>query len=271
MEMGGGVLKVGVGLLAGALMLLGTSLYLSDRALDAQSQSAKDGDLAGAAAQAERAATLDPFGATPLASRGYLELRRDQPEDALRAFEEARDRDPANYANYVAVGNVQRQHLGQPEAAVESYRAAVERNPNAETVRPLLGQTLLEVGDVQGAIKQYEWFLEKERGSSSERYVLGRLYLRANEPEKGFEIFSSVRDQAAAGLEGLSGEERGTQEQFVESLDLAIADALVLQRDFDGAREVLEASGSEQAPSILALLNQNPERYRESVTRARVG
>lgn len=252
-------------------MLLGTSLYLSDRALDAQAEVAKSGDLAGAAAQAERAAALDPFGATPLASRGYLELRRDRPKDALRAFEEARDRDPANYANHVAVGNVQRQHLGQPGAAVESYRAAVKRNPNADTVRPLLGQTLLEVGDVRGAIEQYEWLLEKGRISSSDRYVLGGLYLRANEPEKGLATFRSAREQAVAGLEGLSGEDREVREQFVDSLDLAIADALVLQRDYDGAREVLEASGSEQAPSILAVLNQNPDKYRESVSRARVG
>ena len=48
-------------------------------------------------------------------------------------------------------------------------------------------------------------------------------------------------------------------------MDLALADALVVQGDYAGAREILANSSSNQAPALLHLLDADPEAYRESV------
>ena len=48
-------------------------------------------------------------------------------------------------------------------------------------------------------------------------------------------------------------------------MELAIADALVVQGRYGEAREVIAESSSEQAPALLHLLNSDPEAYRESV------
>jgi len=264
------VFKVSVGFVVGALILLGSSLYLSSRALEEQARLAESGDLQGAEAQIERAARLDPFGPAPLASEGYLELRRGRPEAAVEAFREATRRDPANYINYVSMGSVQRQRLGDAEAAAESYRQALRRNPNAESVRSLLAEALLSSGDLRGAREQYEWLWENERASFNDLYTLGRLYLRTGEPEEGVAAFEAAREQAVAGLGSLQGDDRERREELVSSLDLAIADAYVVQRDYEAALEVLEASDSEQAPAIRALLERDPERYRRSVLETRV-
>ena len=74
-----------------------------------------------------------------------------------------------------------------------------------------------------------------------------------------------AREKASAKLEGSSGPKRVQRELFVNSVDLAIADAYVAQGNYDEATRVLENSDAEQAPAILELLYINPEEYRESV------
>jgi len=269
--MSGVVFKVSVGFAVGVLLLLGVSLYLSDRALQEQLRLAESGDLRGAAAQIELAARLDPFGPAPLASKGYLELRRGRPGAAVEAFREATERDPANYVNYVSMGGVQRERLDDPEAAAESYRRAVGRNPNAYSVRSLLAEALLNSGDLMGAREQYEWLREHDKATLSDLYTLGRLYLRTNEPERAVGVLEQARGLASAGLGALEGEERESREDLVASLDLAIADAYVIQRDYEAAQRVLSESESEQAPAISSLLATDPERYRDSAVENRVG
>jgi hypothetical protein len=48
-------------------------------------------------------------------------------------------------------------------------------------------------------------------------------------------------------------------------MDLATADAFVVQGRYWQARRILARSPSAQAPGLLALLNQDPAAYREQV------
>jgi hypothetical protein len=48
-------------------------------------------------------------------------------------------------------------------------------------------------------------------------------------------------------------------------MDLAAADAMVVAGRESRAREILASSPSEQAPSLLRLLNSDPDAYREQV------
>jgi hypothetical protein len=70
---------------------------------------------------------------------------------------------------------------------------------------------------------------------------------------------------AAADLEKMKGPVKKQRQQLLVSMDLDIADALVVQGRYGQAREILAQSPSEQAPGLLGLLNSDPGAYREQV------
>ena len=259
------VFKISVGFAAGALILLAVSLYLSNRFLEDQLRLAEIGDLRGATNKVEWAARLDPFSPAPLSSEGYLELRQGRPEAAANAFDRAIRRDPYNYKTHEALADLQRQQLDDPEAAVESYREALSRNPNAATLVSRLADALVAAGDLEGARAQYEWLYERERIPLRDLYTLGKVQMRLDEPEKAIETFEEARERAEAELESSDEQQEDQKRAFLESLDLATADALVVQRSYDEARDYLAQSEAEQAPAVLALLDEDPEAYRRSV------
>ena len=261
----GRVVKISVGFMTGALVLLAVSLYLSNRFLEDHLRLAETGDLRGAMNKAEWSARLDPFSPAPLSSEAYLELRQGRPEAAANAFDRAIRRDPYNYRNYEALGNLQSQQLNDPEAAVESYRDALSRNPHAATLVSRLADALVATGDLEGARAQYEWLYERGRIPLRDLYTLGKIQMRLDEPEAAIETFEEARERANAELESSDEQQEDQKRAFLESLDLAIADALVVQRSYDEARDYLAQSEAEQAPAVLALLDEDPEAYRRSV------
>ena len=268
--MGRVVFKISVGFVTGALVLLAISLYLSNHHLREQLRLAETGDLQGARDEVELAARLDPFSSIPPASEAYLELRQGRTEAAVNDFQEAIDRDPYNYNNYVNLGNLQIQQLNDSQAAAENYREALRYNPHATTVVSRYAEALLSTGDLEEAKAQYEWLWERGQISFQDLYRLGRLQVRLGEPEKAIETFEDAKEKASRGLESLNESRKAERESFIESLDLAIADALIVQGSYTEAREVLSQSEAEQAPAVLALLDEDPESYRRSVLEATI-
>ena len=263
--MGRAVFKISVGFATGALILLAVSLYLSNGFLKQQQRLAESGNLQGAMDRAEWAARLDPFSSVPLSSQAYLEVRQGRTEVATNAFNTAIQRDPNNYKNYEALGNLQRQQLEDPEEAAQTYRKALEHNPHATAVISRLGEALLTTNDFEGAKDQYEWLQERGRIPLRDLYTLGRTQIRLGEPEEAIETFEEAKERADAELETSEEQQSEQRRAFLESLDLAIADALVVQGLYDEARDYLERSEAEQSPAVLALLDEDPEGYRRSV------
>jgi len=259
------VFKISVGFVAGALILLAVSLYLSNQFLRDHLRLAETGNLQGAMSKVEWAARLDPFSPAPQSSEANLELRQGRPEAADDALREAIRRDPYNYRNYEALGNLQRQQLEDPEAAVASYREALNYNPNAATLISRLADALVSTGDLEEAKAQYEWLYERGRIPLRDLYTLGKLQTRLGEPEEAIETFEETRERAGVELESSDEQREAQRRAFLESLDLAIADALVVQRSYAEARDFLTQSEAEQAPAVLALLDEDPEAYRRSV------
>ena len=263
--MGSVVFKISVGFVTGALILLAVSLYLSNQFHEDHLRLAETGDPQGAMNKLEWAARLNPFSSEPYSSEAYLELRQGRPEAADDAFREAIRRDPYNYKNYEALGNLQGQQLDDPEASVKSYREALSHNPHAATVISRLANALVTTGDIEGARAQYEWLHERARIPLRDLYTLGKIQMRLDEPEEAIKTLEEARERANAELKS-SDEQQETQKRtFLESLDLAVADALVVQRSYVEARDYLVQSEAEQAPAILALLDEDPEDYRRSV------
>jgi hypothetical protein len=71
-------------------------------------------------------------------------------------------------------------------------------------------------------------------------------------------------------MESLRRPLRMQRQRLVNSMTLALADALVVQGRYPQAREVLAGSASEQAPALLQLLDTDPEAYREQVVNSDV-
>ena len=256
------ILRLSAGFLVGVLALLATALYLSDYYAGEQQRLAAAGDVTGAMEASRRAVRLDPFDTDALQAQSFLWRQQKKYDRAALALEEAIERDPNNYLPYLTLANL-RLATGDLDGAVRGYRDVLELNPNAVAARGSLAQTLTMQGKLGEAKAVYEALEEKHRITYQDRYDLGRIQARTGEPLEGVKNIRRARRIAAAELNGPRRPAR--EQQLLVSMDLATADALVVQRHYGQARRILAQSPSEQAPGLLELLNSDPAAYREQV------
>jgi tetratricopeptide (TPR) repeat protein len=256
--------RVSAGFLVLALALLALSLALSDYYLEKQRGLAISGDLRGAMEASRLAVRLDPFDAEALEAQASLLQQQGRSEEALDVLRRAVERDPNNYLPHLILGNLQLS-LGRFEEAEESYREVLKLNPRASAASTGLAQALIRQGELEKAREIYERLERRREITYLGLYDLGRLCVRTGEPEKGYRYIMRARRQAAADLDRLDGPARAERRELIESMDLALADALVVQGEYARARQIIARSDSEQAPALLHLLDTDPEGYRQSV------
>jgi tetratricopeptide (TPR) repeat protein len=266
----GVVFKISAGFLVGALVLLAAALTLSEHYLKEERRLAAAGDVAGAIEASQKAVRLDPFDTDALEEQSVLLQQQERPEEAADALRAAIERDPHNYMPYLRLGTLQLYGLDDPGAAVESYREALRLNPKATPASEALAQALIREGELGAAKEEYEKLREEGTISYQGLYDLGRIYVRTGKPGEGLKAIQHAQRRAEAGLEELEGPLRTQQQELIESMELAKADALVVQGRYDEARAVISQSSSEQAPALLQLLNSDPEAYRESVVMSEI-
>jgi tetratricopeptide (TPR) repeat protein len=259
------VLRISAGFLVGALVLLATALSLSEYYLNEETRLFVAGDFRGALEAVQMSARLDPFDPTPLEGESFLLRQQGRYEDAASSLREAIERDPHNYVPYLLLGNLQFSQLDDLDGAVENYRDVLRLNPNATVASISLAQALIRQGNLGAAKEEYEKLKEENRISFQGLYNLGRIYVRTGEPRKGLWAIKSAKQSAEAGLDELEGPLKAQRQELIVSMELAIADALVVQGRYAEARQIIAGSSSEQAPALLQLLDSNPEAYRESV------
>jgi tetratricopeptide (TPR) repeat protein len=264
------VFRISAGVLVGALVFLATTLSLSEYYLDEQARLLAAGDLRGALEAAQMGARLDPFDPKPLEGESFVLQQQGRYEDAANSLRNAIERDPHNYVLYLMLGNLQFSRLDNLDAAVESYRDALRLNPNALAASNSLAQALIRKGELGAAMGVYEKLEEEKRISFYGLYNLGRIYVRTGEPGEGLKAIRHAKRKAQTGLHKLKGPLKAQRKQLIVSMELAIADALVVQGRYAQARGVIAESSSEQAPALLQLLNSNPEAYREAVVSSEI-
>ena len=263
------VFRVSAGFLVGVLALLALALYLADYYTQEHQRLAAAGDARGASEAARVAIRLDPFDTDALEARAItLQQRRDY-GGAVASLREAIERDPNNYLPYLILANTQsaREDL---DAAAKNYRAVLELNPKASVASAYLAQTLTRQGELEEAKRTYLPLEKEGRISYEGLYDLGRIEVRTGEAEEGVRDISRARRQASRGIEELEPPLRGQRQRFVNSMDLALADALVVAGREGRARGLLSGSPSRQAPSLLELLNSDPQAYREQVVNSAI-
>jgi tetratricopeptide (TPR) repeat protein len=264
------VLRISAAFLAGVLALLATSLYLSERYVEKERRLFIAGDLQGAFEAVRTAGRLDPFDPEPLQGKSYILQQQNRNEEATAALRGAIERDPNNYLPYLLMANLQVGELEDLDAAEESYRKVLDLNPNSYTARTALAGVLLKKGELEEAKTQYEKLKDQKKISYEGLYNLGRIYVRTGEPGEGYKAINIARRQASAGMKSLRKPLRTERRKLLGSMNLALADALVVQGRYAQAREVLVRSSSEQAPALLQLLDTDPQAYREQVVNSDV-
>jgi tetratricopeptide (TPR) repeat protein len=262
--MSGSIFRISVGFLVGVLALLALSLCLSDYYAGEQQRLLAAGDAQGAEEASRMALRLDPFDTDALEAQALTLQQQRKYEEAAAALREAIERDPNNYFPYLLLGGVQ-VALDDPDAAVESYRDVLELNPNATSASVYMAQALLSQDKMQEAKEEYLKLEREDRLSDEGLYDLGRIEIRTGQAEEGLRDIKAARRQTRSGLEDLQGPAREQREQVLRDMDLAVADAMVVAGRESRAREILANSPSEQAPSLLRLLDSDPEAYREQV------
>jgi tetratricopeptide (TPR) repeat protein len=256
------IFRLSAGFLVGVLALLATVLYLSDYYTGEQQRLAAAGDVAGAMEASRKAVRLDPFDTDALQGQSFLWRQQKRHDRAVLALKEAIERDPNNYLPYLTLANL-RLGTGDLDAAVKGYRDVLELNPNAVSARSSLAQTLARQGKLQEAKEEYEALEEETSITYQDRYDLGRIQVRTGEPLEGVKNIRRARRMAAAELN--RPHTQVGERQLLVSMDLATADAFVVQGRYGQARRILAQSPSEQAPGLLELLNLDPAAYREQV------
>ena len=264
------VFRISAGFLVVALVLVATALSLSEYYLGEAQRLSAAGDAKGALEASGRAARLDPFDIEGLETQAFFLEQQGRYEDAAAALREATERDPHNYITYLMLGNLQLGELDDPDAAVESYRDVLRLNPEESSVREILARELIQQGELGEAREEYERLREEGDISSQGLYDLGRIYVRTGAPREGLQTIKHAKRRAESELEELEGPLKEERRQLVVSMQLAIADALVVQGRYDEAREIIAQSSSEQAPALLQLLDSNPDAYRESVVTSEI-
>lgn len=264
------VFKVSAGFLVGALVLIAIALSLSDYYTEEQRRLAAAGDTQGAAEASRRAVRLDPFDTDPLEARSFLQQQQGLNEAASESLQEAIRRDPNNYMPRLMLGNLQMIKLNELKGAAQRYREVLDLNPKESGTRSSLAQALIRQGKLEEAKKQYEKLREEKQISEQGLYDLGRIYVRTGEPMKGYKAISQARRKSSRDLSKLEGAVKSEREDLIESMDLALADALVVERNYDRALQIISESPSEQAPALYELLSSDPEAYRESVVNSEI-
>ena len=256
------IFRLSAGFLVGVLALLATLLYLSDYYTGEQQRLAAAGDVAGAMEASRKAVRLDPFDTDALQAQSFLWRQQKRQDRAVVALKEAIERDPNNYLPYLTLANL-RLGMGDLDAAVKGYRDVLQLNPNAVSARSSLAQMLARQGKLEEAKEVYEALEEETSISYQDRYDLGRIQVRTGEPAEGVKNIRRARRMAASDLN--RPRMQVAERQLLVSMDLATADAFVVQGRYGQARRILAQSPSEQAPGLLELLNLDPAAYREQV------
>jgi tetratricopeptide (TPR) repeat protein len=256
------IFRLSAGFLVGVLTLLAALLYLSDYYTGEQQRLAAAGDVAGAMEASRRAVGLDPFDTDALQAQSYLWRQQKKHDRAILALKEAIERDPNNYLPHLTLANL-RLGMRDLDAAIEGYRDVLELNPNAVSASSSLARTLARQGKLAEAKVEYEALEEMKEITYQDRYDLGRIQVRTGEPQEGVKNIRRARRMAADELQRSPTPAGGRQ--LLVSMDLATADAFVVQGRYGQARRILAQSPSEQAPGLLELLNLDPAAYREQV------
>lgn len=153
-------------------------------------------------------------------ARAVLLERSERPEEALAALAPL---DPGQYGPDAALLRARLlDALGDPEAAADWLRSAIDRGGEAGRLRYMLARLLVELGRLDAARDQFERLLERVGENSEILLSLSLISLEAGEPEaaRGYLqrlLRAGGRSDAAHYYLGVSASEQGRAEEALDA------------------------------------------------------
>jgi tetratricopeptide (TPR) repeat protein len=147
-----------------------------------------------------RAIELDPSQAQPYLFLGELYLGRQRPDQAREAFQKALEHNPLSDRAYLRLGELalERQDGAQARQYLE---ALASLNPDDASVRGLLANALLGVGDVRGADRELKRALQLQPENLEFSARLGLLHADIFHKATGAQERQAERAEATRYLE----------------------------------------------------------------------
>lgn len=147
---------------------------------------ADQGDLDGSLAMMARVLRLEPANARALLNSGELLARLGRLVDARAVFERLADAEPDSGQAHYYIGQVE-ELRDDPAAALAAYRKALEIDETHAQARAALARKLLENGEAQAAVSQFDRLAESAVTTEEElryRYWQAMAEIRAGRCER---------------------------------------------------------------------------------------
>ncbi|HEU0107567.1 MAG TPA: O-antigen ligase family protein, partial [Vicinamibacteria bacterium] len=171
---------VGAAAVAGLALVVAQSRWLrADGHVRAAERAESRDDWSGVVGQARAAVALDRARADAWFSWGMASLVAGQPEEAVRALQEAVARDPFD-PNALANLGFARAKTGDRVGAADALRRASRINPAEGEISYQLGLQLQETGDGAGALEAFRQAAAAAPSDPRPQYRRGLLALRAH-------------------------------------------------------------------------------------------
>ncbi|HEY0737961.1 MAG TPA: tetratricopeptide repeat protein [Herpetosiphonaceae bacterium] len=232
----------------------------------------QSGKLDEAQAVLLKARNADPASAAVHEELAALALAREDFRAAENELRTALTFDPQRSSTHIALGRLYAHQLGQPAAAVEQFRAAVEIQSDDPLVYRQLGEALLEAGNAEAAEASFKKALQIAPGSHEAQHGLATAYLAQKQyaaaeraEQRALELANNNYTLALVGLADIDREQRRFEEattRYNEALEkdpqlvgayLGLGRTMLAQGHPELALTYFE-SGLEYAPKNMQLL-----------------
>lgn len=230
-------------------------------ALDSGQQALQSGDLARAEQLFRQHLSQHPGSAEALSNLGAICSRREQFAEAVAFYEKALKANPklvpVHFNIAVALGR-----LKAYDKAAQHLRVFLQSYPNEPRAHQLLGLSLMEAGDVRGALVELEASFKLNPRDGSILYSLAYANARAGDPDRAAELLRQSESNPAQAklIEGLIEYRRG---RFPEA-KILFQEVLKLSPDTVpaitalGRLELLDHNDSEAIVLLERALRANP-------------
>jgi len=151
----------------------------------------RQGNVAMAFVQYEKALAKDPKLESAKAKKGYLFLSRGMDDDALRVFDDVLSRDPKNTLALEGRGRV-RMSKNDPDAAIADFDKALAVDPKLWQVYALRGLIYDRRKEYDRAIGDYEKAIAIKSDSSLLYNNLGMAYFLKEDNKKAADAYSQA-------------------------------------------------------------------------------
>lgn len=219
-----------------------------------------------------KARNADPASAAVHEELAALALARNDPRAAENELRTALTFSPQRSSTHIALGRLYAHQLGQPAAAVEQFRAAVEIESDDPLVYRQLGEALLEAGNPEAAESSFKKALQIAPNSHEAQHGLATAYLAQKQyaaaeraEQRALELANNNYTLALVGLADIDREQRRYEDataQYNQALEkdpqlvgayLGLGRTMIAQGHPDLALTYFE-NGLEYAPNNMQLL-----------------